>query len=326
MKQTTNFNKKRTIACLLSLALMFGLFISAAISVNAEEYKLVWSDEFDGNGVNPYNWTLDTGVRNGERQTYTLDNATTQNGKLIIKGECTVIDENGNVMPAGQVSNSTKDVKSASLQSVGKQAFKFGKVEIRAKLPNACSAWPAFWTCGFDKYGIDVGQGGSNWPCNGEIDFMEMMCVNSLNETKSPWGKTNTDKEYGVHLHTGPKFIKSTGELYDGYAEGTLGYCDFPIDPGSVSNGSTQLAADWHTYGMIWEKDSIKITFDGAVKITIDTSNAALLKKAEGKAYYDAYKTMLEQYGNPFNDYEHFFLLNLAIGGSGTEYRFYSDE
>ena len=77
---------------------------------------------------------------------------------------------------------------------------------------------------------------------------------------------------------------------------------------------------------MIWERNSIKITFDGAVKITIDTSNAALLKKAEGRAYYNAYKSMLEQYGNPFNDYEHYFLLNFAIGGSGTEYRFYSDE
>ena len=314
-------------------------------------YNLVWSDEFDGNGVNPYNWSLDTGVRNGERQTYTIDNAKTQNGKLIIKGECTVIDSNGNVMPDHQVSNYTKDVKSASLQSAGKQAFKFGKVEIRAKLPNACSAWPAFWTCGFDKYGMDAG--GSNWPCNGEIDFMEMMCVNSNNEPRSPWGKTNTDKGYEAHLHTGPKFIKDTGEFYDGYLEGTRGYYDFAIDPGGVSD-SQQLAAKWHTYGMIWEKDRIYITFwhtygmiwekdriyitfDGAVKVTIDTSNAALLKSAYDKISkggittneqnaYNTYKFMLETYGNPFNDYEHFFLLNLAIGGGGTEYRFYNDE
>lgn len=326
MKNHKKSLPRKLLAYILAVAMVFSVFVSAAISVNAaDEYNLVWSDEFDGNGVNPYNWSLDTGVRNGERQTYTLDNATTQNGKLIIKGECTVVDENGNVMPDGQVSNYTKDVKSASLQSVGKQAFKFGKVEIRAKLPNACSAWPAFWTCGFDKYGMDVGQGGSNWPCNGEIDFMEMMCVNSDNEPKSPWGKQNTDKSYEAHLHTGPKYIKDTGEYYDGYASGTRGYSDFAIDPGGVSD-SQQLAAKWHTYGMIWEKNSIKITFDGVVKFTVDTSNEALLKKAEGKAYYDAYKFMLENYGNPFNDYEHYFLLNLAIGGGGTEYRFYNDE
>ena len=326
MNLREKINVKRILACSLSVAVIFGVFTTTAVSAAADDYRLVWSDEFDGAGINPYNWTLDTGVRNGERQTYTLDNATTQNGKLIIKGECTVVDANGSIMPAGKVSSYTTNVKSASLESVGKQAFKFGKVEIRAKLPNACSAWPAFWTCGFDKYGMDAGQGGSNWPCNGEIDFMEMMCVNSNNEQRSPWGKTNTDKEYGVHLHTGPKYFKDSGEVWDGSTSGTRGYADFPIDSGSVSNGANQLAADWHTYGMIWEKDSIKITFDGAVKLTIDTSNAALLKKAEGKNYYDAYKTMLETYGNPFNDYEHYFLLNFAIGGGGTEYRFYSDE
>ena len=332
MKIRTKHISRKLLAYVLTVAMVFSVLVSVAISVNAADgYHLVWSDEFDGNGVNPYNWTLDQGVRNGERQTYTINNARTENGKLIIKGECTVVDKNGNVMPDGQVSNYTKDVRSASLESNGKQAFKFGKVEIRAKLPNACSAWPAFWTCGYDKYGMDKKQGGSNWPCNGEIDFMEMMCVNSNNEPRSPWGKTNTDKGYEAHLHTGPKFIKGTdGELWDGDVNADIGYYDFAIDPGGVSD-SEQLAAKWHTYGMIWEKDRIYITFDGAVKVTIDTSNAALLQKAAnrvgtGSNEYKAYKNMLETYGNPFNDYEHYFLLNLAIGGGGTEYRFYNDE
>ena len=337
MKIRTKHISRKLLAYVLTVAMVFSVLVSVAVSVNAADgYQLVWSDEFDGNGVNPYNWSLDTGVRNGERQTYTIDNAKTQNGKLIIKGDCTVIDSNGNIMPAGEVSGETRDVKSASLQSVGKQAFKFGKVEIRAKLPNACSSWPAFWTCGFDKYGMDRGQGGSSWPCNGEIDFMEMMCVNSENEPKSYWGKTNTDKSYEAHLHTGPKFLKDTDTVWDGDVNASLGYYDFAMDPGGVSD-SKQLAADWHTYGMIWEKNSIKITFDGAVKITIDTSNEALLKSAYDKISkggittyeqnaYNAYKTMLETYGNPFNDYEHYFLLNFAIGGGGTEYRFYSDE
>ena len=327
---------KKFLSVAISIVMLMSIMVTSNVasttaSAAANFNTLVWSDEFDGAGVNPYNWTLDQGVRNGERQTYTINNARTENGKLIIKGECTVVDKNGNVMPDGQVSNYTKDVRSASLESNGKQAFKFGKVEIRAKLPNACSAWPAFWTCGYDKYGMDKKQGGSNWPCNGEIDFMEMMCVNSNNEPRSPWGKTNTDKGYESHLHTGPKFIKGTdGELWDGDVNASIGYYDFAIDPGGVSD-SEQLAAKWHTYGMIWEKDRIYITFDGAVKVTIDTSNAALLQKAAnrvgtGSNEYKAYKTMLETYGNPFNDYEHYFLLNFAIGGGGTEYRFYNDE
>ena len=150
---------KKFLSVAISIVMLMSIMVTSNVasttSAAANFNTLVWSDEFDGAGVNPYNWTLDQGVRNGERQTYTINNARTENGKLIIKGECTVVDKNGNVMPDGQVSNYTKDVRSCSLESSGKQAFKFGKVEIRAKLPNACSAWPAFWTCGYDKYGMD---------------------------------------------------------------------------------------------------------------------------------------------------------------------------
>ena len=108
MKIRTKMISRKLLAYVLTVAMVFSVLVSVAISVNAADgYQLVWSDEFDGNGVNPYNWSLDTGVRNGERQTYTIDNAKTQNGKLIIKGECTVVDKNGNVMPDGQVSNHT---------------------------------------------------------------------------------------------------------------------------------------------------------------------------------------------------------------------------
>ncbi|MEE1144509.1 MAG: dockerin type I domain-containing protein, partial [Acutalibacteraceae bacterium] len=194
----------------------------------------------------------------------------------------------------------------------------------RAKLPNACSSWPAFWTCGWDKWGEDRKQNGSNWPGNGEIDFMEFMCVNSNNEPVSPSGKKNKDKEYEVHLHCGPK---------DNAANVMR---DFPIDPGTIyDTKGQQLGAAWHTYGLIWTENQMQFTMDGVVRITVDTSDEALLAKAEKQLknnggvnndLYKAYKTQLETKGNPFNDFEHYFLLNYAIGGAGTEWRFYSDE
>ncbi|MBQ2391865.1 MAG: tyrosine-protein phosphatase, partial [Clostridia bacterium] len=312
---------KKILSIILSLVMIISVIgAMAAPSVLADDYTLVWSDEFDGAGVNPWNWTLDQGGRNGERQTYTLNNVSVHDGMLDILGECTVVDKNGNVMPAGQVSKETRDVRSASIEGSGKQVFKYGMVEVRAKLPTACSSWPAFWTCGWDKYGKDPNRGGSNWPACGEIDFMEMMCVNSANETESPWGKKNKDKEYEVHLHCGPK--SDAGEFHD-----------MPIDPGNIYNTKSQpLGYEWHTYGMIWEENQIQFTMDGVVRITVDTSDEALLKKAEQKCggtnneWYQMYKTQLETEGNPFNDFEHYFLLNYAIGGAGTEYRFYSDE
>ncbi len=320
---------KKILSTLMAIAMIFSMLgVVAAVNVSADEYQLVWSDEFDGAGVNPWNWTALKGgyVPNGERHTPSPDNATVHDGSLDIKGECTVIDEDGNPMPAGQVSKYTTNVKSARLEGVGKQAFKYGKVEIKAKLPNACSSWPAFWTCGWDKWGEDPAIGGSNWPACGEIDFMEMMCVNSNNETVAPSGKKNKDKEYEVHLHCGAK-DSANNKMYDQ-----------PIDPGNIWNlnpAGEQLAAKWHTYGLIWEKDQMQFTMDGQVRITVDTSNEHLLEVAANRLknrggtnsdVYKLYKSQLETKGNPFNDFEHYFILSYAIGGLGTENRFYSDE
>ena len=200
MHKKERLSMKKFLCVAVSIVMLMSIMVTSNVasttaSAAADFNTLVWSDEFDGAGVNPWNWTLDTGVRNGERQTYTLNNVSVHDGQLDILGECTVTDSNGNVMPAGKVSNSTTNCKSASLESVGKRAFKYGKIEIRAKLPNACSSWPAFWTCGWDKWGEDRKQNGSNWPANGEIDFMEFMCVNSNNEPTSPSGKKNKDRK-----------------------------------------------------------------------------------------------------------------------------------
>lgn len=110
---------KKIFSTLMAIAMIFSMLgVVAAVNVSADEYQLVWSDEFDGAGVNPWNWTALKGgyVPNGERHTPSPDNATVHDGKLDIKGECTVIDENGNPMPAGQVSKYTTNEKSARLE------------------------------------------------------------------------------------------------------------------------------------------------------------------------------------------------------------------
>ena len=77
---------KKLLASILCLCLIFtSTAVAVSTSVSADDYTLVWSDEFDGAGVNPWNWTLDQGVRNGERQTYTLDNVSVQTGLLAVR-------------------------------------------------------------------------------------------------------------------------------------------------------------------------------------------------------------------------------------------------
>lgn len=124
---------------------------------------LVWSDEFDGSGaVSSNNWVAEiTPPNNGswfnnEQQHYTdrTENAYVSNGTLKIVAKKEVY----------TAFNSTKSYTSARLNS--KFAFTYGRVEVRAKLPEGGGTWPAIWTLGSNLNTV-------GWPFCGEIDIME---------------------------------------------------------------------------------------------------------------------------------------------------------
>ena len=136
--------------------------------------NLVWSDEFDGNGaVNSLNWFHQTQLPNGtswynnELQHYTnsINNSFRANGFLNIVAKRELFTNQGQ----------TKQFTSARLNS--KFAFKYGRVEVRAKLPTGNGTWPAIWMLGRNI--IEPGgfwtetYGTINWPACGEIDIME---------------------------------------------------------------------------------------------------------------------------------------------------------
>lgn len=120
--------------------------------------SLVWSDEFDSPGApDPAKWGYDIGAGgwgNAELQYYTnrLENASISNGTLKI----TAIRENFSGSP----------FTSARLLSRNKFSFKYGRVDVRAKLPVGAGTWPAIW-----MLGNNIGTVG--WPACGEIDIME---------------------------------------------------------------------------------------------------------------------------------------------------------
>lgn len=130
------------------------------VTTAAQNLSLVWSDEFDKNGLpdaTKWNYDIGTGANgwgNAELQYYTNrpENAVVENGVLKIKA----IKEN----------YSGSAYTSARLITNGKYGFKYGRVEMRAKLPAAVGTWPAFWIMG-----TDIGTVG--WPACGEADIME---------------------------------------------------------------------------------------------------------------------------------------------------------
>lgn len=129
-----------------------------------EGWELVWSDEFDGDTINPSNWTYDIGGwgwGNGEAQYYTdrPENARVENGLLVIEARQEKFEE--------------KYYTSARLITQGLQSFQYGRIEARIKVPKGAGLWPAFWMLGSDFSRNPDDPFDSNWPQVGEVDIME---------------------------------------------------------------------------------------------------------------------------------------------------------
>ncbi len=137
-------------------------------NMEGENWELVWSDEFDGEGLpDSSKWSYNIGNwgwGNNEPQYYTnarLKNARQENGNLIIEAHQNDMDQAWT---------------SARLTTQGKHAFSYGKIEFRAKVPPGRGTWSAGWLLG-ESYRDEI-----SWPYCGEIDVLE--CVGyEINDT-----------------------------------------------------------------------------------------------------------------------------------------------
>jgi beta-glucanase (GH16 family) len=133
------------------------ILLSCIMQTNAQNWKLVWSDEFNYNGLpDTAKWGNETGfIRNNELQYYTkqrIENSRVFNGNLMIIGR--------------KESFKNANYTSASLVTDNKNSWTYGKVEARMKLPKGQGMWPAFWMLGQNIHSV-------GWPKCGEIDIME---------------------------------------------------------------------------------------------------------------------------------------------------------
>jgi beta-glucanase (GH16 family) len=119
-------------------------------------WSLVFADEFDAPGaLDPAKWGYEIGyIRNDEKQSYTSrsENVRAEGGSLVIEGRKEAYQGYG--------------YTSASINTLGRFEFLYGRVEVRAKIPTGNGSWPAIWMLGTNR--TQVG-----WPTCGEIDIME---------------------------------------------------------------------------------------------------------------------------------------------------------
>lgn len=133
-------------------------------TATADAGEPVWQDEFEASTLNTNKWTIIEGngcpelcgFGNNELQTYTSapENVKIEDGKLIITAR-----------------KDDDDYTSAKLVTEGNGDWKYGYVEVRAKLPKGRGTWPAIWMLpSLDR--------SMKWPHDGEIDIMEHVGYN----------------------------------------------------------------------------------------------------------------------------------------------------
>jgi beta-glucanase (GH16 family) len=149
------------------IILVHGFFLFILVSCNNKSgtdpappppEKLVWSEEFNYTGLpDSSKWNYDVGGHgwgNNELQFYTdkrAENARVENGNLVIE--------------AKKENWQTKEYTSARLVSKGKADWKYGRIEVKAKIPAGRGTWPAIWML--------ASTNPLKWPDDGEIDIME---------------------------------------------------------------------------------------------------------------------------------------------------------
>ena len=202
--------------------------------VNSPDYwtnaELVWSDEFDGTDLSSDRWLFETGAHgwgNNELQNYVAnDNIEVSEGTLKVHAK--KLDE----------SQAVGSYSSVRLNS--KSDFTYGRMEIRAKIPEhkGNGIWPALW-----MLGSDIGTVG--WPACGEIDIMEYVSFEP------------DQMHFSIH---------STA---NNHTKGTQ------ITSGPISLDT--IEEEFHNYGVLWTSEYLKFYIDDIdnVKLTFNRPSPA---------------------------------------------------
>ncbi len=198
-------------------------------------YTLVWNDEFDGTSLNEGDWNFEIGTGNNgwgnnELQYYKRENVSVENGRLIITAKNEFFNNN--------------NYTSSRVTTQGKKSFKYGRIDIRARMPEGQGLWPALWMLGDNINSV-------SWPACGEIDIMEMV------------GGTTTN---------------SRG---DGVTHGTIHWSDASGSHANYGQGKRlgpgkKLSDEFNVYSIVWNSSGITWYFNDQQFNSINTSPAAL--------------------------------------------------
>lgn len=220
-----------------SLIGILTIFTLIAVSCNEDEietdelevpvpegYSLIWNDEFNEETINPENWTYETGDGtdfglpkgwgNSELQIYTNSE---ENSSIVEEGDVSAL-------AITAMENGSDEYTSAKLTTQNLFSMRFGRIEVKAKMPEGQGIWPAIWMLGDNRDQVD-------WPGCGEIDIMEML-GNEPGTMYSTLHYTNSENRKGE-------------------------------DQGMKQSSGANFNESYHIYSLEWTPESLSFAVDG---------------------------------------------------------------
>ena len=191
-------------------------------------YALAWADEFNTSVLNPNTWTFESGNNNGwgnsELEYYTdrPQNVFVSQGNLVLEARA----------EAYNLFNFT----STRMVTKNKKVFKFGRIDIRAKMPTGKGVWPALW-----MLGNNIDQ--VNWPACGEIDILELLGQ----ESNKIYGTMHWGTSSATHASYGSSYVLNTGTFDQ----------------------------QFHVYSIIWTQNNIKVLVDDIQFVSFSAANVS---------------------------------------------------
>jgi beta-glucanase (GH16 family) len=250
-------------------------------------WELVWADEFAGEELDRTKWTPEVscwGGGNWERQCYTdrPENIAVEGGLLLLKAKKERF--TGPARPPEIAENPnprlTQRYTSGKVRTRGLHAWRYGRIEVRAKVPAGQGTWPAVWMMPADDlYGP--------WPRSGEIDILEAVNI----------GATCAECEGGVGENRTLSALHF-GDVPPGNAH---------VDHRTALPDLARPSVDFHVYALEWGEGLIRFLVDGRVHFTAtpeDWHTASPLAEGNPNAPFD----------RPF-----YLMANLAVGGGLSE-------
>lgn len=270
----------------------------------------VWKFERQtgGFGNNEFEWTTDstnnTYIKDGMLHivpTLTSDAlgvAAVDNGytlNLTTTGVCTSTD----YLQCGVSSNSSTGtilppIQSARLTTRGTKSIRYGRIEVRAKMPTGDWIWPAIWMMPKDSvYG--------EWPASGEIDIVE---------SKGNKPKSRSDQLSNVvrsTLHWGPTMDQDAWWRTTGIAKAWRNFFN----------------QEFYTFGLEWDETGLYTWQGSRVRKFMQVKFDETFYE---RGHFPSYSNNGTQITNPWSeskmplsapfDQEFYLIMNVAVGGT----------